>query len=169
VADRRARISVITDWRVRDEDLPDVAPGADYERVIAPQKFVALRRIVVRDLALVRLQVGAVEEVPFELESAEGPVRTYRLGALGDDGLRRRLVETGAAVTKIVRDIRAQDSIVEFDCGREGDSAASAKRAVTNELIAIAPGLEVRVVLRNDRSMPAKPRAALIVHEEVER
>jgi hypothetical protein len=133
---KRPRISVITDWRIRDEDdLPDVAPGTEYECVIAPQKFVALRRIVVRDLTLVRLAIGTIK-VPFELESADGPVRTYRLRDLGDEDLRRRLVKTGAAVA-------------------------------TSEMIAIVPGLEVRTVLRNETTAPAKPRAALIVHEEV--
>jgi len=93
-----ARPSVITDWRVRDESkLPDAAPGETFERVIAPQKFVVLRRILVRDLTLIGLQIGTVE-VPFELESTDGPQRIYRPTGLGDETLRKRLVATGAAV-----------------------------------------------------------------------
>lgn len=130
------RVAVITDWRVRDEDLPDVSPGAEYECVIVPQKFVAIHRIVVRDLALVRLKIGPVEAVPFKLESAKGPLRTYRLGDLGDADLRRSLLKIGAAVA-------------------------------TSTSIAIAPGLEIRTVLRNEEDAPAKPRVALMVHEEV--
>jgi hypothetical protein len=131
----RSRISVITDWR-EDEALPDVAPGEEHVCVVAPQRFVAIDRIVVRDLVLIRLAIGAVEEVPFELESADGSVRTYRLRDLDVEDLKRRLVKTGAAVA-------------------------------TSEMIAIVPGLEVRTVLRNEGTAPAKPRAALIVHEEV--
>ncbi len=60
-----ARTSVVTDWPTRGEsDLPDVPPGGEHERAIAPQKFVVLLGVVVRDMVLVRLQVGAVE-VPF--------------------------------------------------------------------------------------------------------
>ncbi len=129
------RISVITDWSVRDEDLPDVPPGGEHERVIAPQKFVVLRRVIVRDVALVRLRVGAVE-VPFELESADGPQRSYKPRGLDDDALKRQLVATGAAVA-------------------------------TRDSIAVAPGLEIRARLRNEGDAPAKPRVALLVHEEV--
>lgn len=132
-----ARTSVITDWRVRDEnDLPDVPPGGEYERVIAPQKFVVLRRILVRDMTLVRLEIGMVKDIPFELESEDGPQRTYRLKGLDDDDLKKRLVKTGAAVA-------------------------------TKDSIAIAPAVEVRTILRNEGVAPAKPRAALIVHEEI--
>jgi hypothetical protein len=131
------RTSVITDWRVRDEnDLPDVPAGGEYERGIAPQKFVVLRRIIVRDMTLVRLRIGAVDEVPFELESEDGPQRSYKPKGLDDDTLKKRLIETGAAVA-------------------------------TRDSIAIVPGLEVRVLLRNKGDVPAKPRAALLVHEEV--
>jgi hypothetical protein len=130
-----ARPLTITDWRTREEDLPDVAPGDEYTRVIAPQRFVALRQIVVRDLALRRLEIGTVT-VPFELESANDRVRTYRPRGLGNEDLRRSLALTGAAV------------------------AAS-------DLIAIAPGLEVRTVLRNEGPTPAKPCMVLIVQEEI--
>lgn len=132
-----ARTAVITDWRVRDEDaLPDVPPGGEYEREIAPQKFVVLRRILVRDLTLVHLRIGAVDEVPFELESADGSLRTYKPKGLNDEALKKRLVDTGAA-------------------------------AAPQDTIAIAPALEVRLLLRNEGSTPAKPRAALIVYEEI--
>jgi len=128
------RISVITDWRAKDEDLPDVAPGEEHERVIASQKFIVLHRIRVVGMALARLKIGPLEDVPFELEKTDGAVRTYRLANLGDETLKRNLVRIGAAAAK--------------------------------EAIALAPTLEVRVVLRNDGSSPAKPRAALLVQEE---
>jgi len=130
------RMSVVTDWRTRDEDLPDVPPGGEYERTIAPQKFVALRRIVALNLVLVRLRIGAVDDVPFELESADGRRRTYRPMDLDDAALRERIAAVGAAV-------------------------------VAPDAIAIAPGLEVRVVLRNETATPAKPRVALLVQEEI--
>jgi hypothetical protein len=131
------RTSIITDWRVRDEnDLPDVPPGDEYERVIAPQKFVVLHRIRVHGMTLVSLRIGAVEAVPFGLTAADGRQRDYAPRDLDDENLRARLVATGAAVA-------------------------------TRDSIAIMPGLEVRVVLRNDGSTTAKPRAALVVYEEI--
>ena len=137
-----ARISIITDWRIKDSDLPDVAPGDEFERVIAPQKFVVLRRIRVvsvlsgGDMTLVRLEIGVVKDIPFELESTDGLVRTYRLKGLDDEDLKRRLVKTGAAVA-------------------------------TKDAIAIAPALEVRTILRNEGIRPAKPIVALLVQEEI--
>ena len=136
------RLSVITDWSTKDDDLPDVTPGETFERVIASQKFIVLHRIRVVDLALDRLEIGVVKDIPFELDSTEGTVRTYRLKGLDDNDLKQRLVRAGAAAMK--------------------------------DAVAIAPTLEradpvaweVRIVLRNDGSAPAKPRAALIVQEE---
>jgi hypothetical protein len=134
------RMSVITDWRTKEDDLPDVAPGEEYEYVIAPQKFVVLHRIRVvnslpgGDLTLVRLKIGAIEDVPFELDRVDGLVRTYRLKGLDNEDLKKLLVRTGAAAMKAA--------------------------------IAIAPALEVRAVLRNEGTRAAKPRAALIVQEE---
>lgn len=128
--------AVITDWRVRNEDkLPDVPPGKYYERVIAPQKFVVLHHIVIRDMTLVHLDIGRVQDIPFELESEDGPQRTYRLKDFDDD-LKKRLIATGAA-------------------------------AAPRNTIAIAPALEVRTTLRNDGNVPAKPRASLLVYEEI--
>ena len=138
--------TLITDGRDR-ADLPDVAPGEVFEGVVRSQKFVLLHRIRVvntlprGDMVLVRLQIGKVENVPFERESnerhaGEGPVLTYRLRGLDNADLRTALIETGAAVA-------------------------------TNDSIAIAPILEVRVTLRNDGLRPAKPRVALIVYEEI--
>ncbi len=130
-------MSVITDWRVRDEsDLPDVPPGGEYERVIAPQKFVVLHRIIVRGPSLVRLGIGAVPDVPFELESVDGEVRRYRPKGLYEEAINTQLVKAGAA-------------------------------AASPNAIAILPGLEVRLQLRNEGDTPTKPRAALLVHEEV--
>jgi hypothetical protein len=132
-------MSVITDWRTKEDDLPDVAPGEEYEYVIAPQKFVVLHRIRVvnslprGDLTLVRLKIGAIEDVPFELDSVDGLVRTYRLKGLDDEALKKNLVRIGAAVVK--------------------------------DAIAIML-LDVRAVLRNEGTRATKPRAALIVQEE---
>ncbi len=126
--------TIITDWH--DENLPDISPGEEFEGRAATQKFIVLRRIVVRDLILVRLQIGTAE-VPFELESTGGDQRHYRLKDLDDAAIKQRLIETGAAVA-------------------------------TRDSIAISPGLEIRTVLRNEGSVPAKPRAALIVQEEEE-
>ena len=86
------------DWRVRDEDFPDVLPGGEVEHVIAPQKFVVLHRVIVHDMVLVQLRIGAVEGVPFELESQDGSQRTYKPMGLDDVALKKRLVATGAAV-----------------------------------------------------------------------
>ena len=133
---RTPRTSIITDWRTREEDLPDVAPGDEYERVIAPQKFVVLHKILVQGMVLVRLEIGTVKDVPFELESEDGPKRTYRFKGLADEALKKALVKTGAAVA-------------------------------TSDSIAVAPALEVRVFLRNEGATPAKPRAALLVQEEI--
>jgi len=134
-------MSVITDWRTKEDDLPDVAPGEEYECMIRPQTFVVLHRIRVvnplpgGDLTLVRLKIGAVEDVPFELDtSVESLVRTYRLKGLDNEDLKKHLVRIGAAVVK--------------------------------DAIAIMPMLEVRAVLRNEGTRAAKPRAALIVQEE---
>ena len=132
------RTSVITDWRVRDENaLPDVSPGETFERVIAFQKFVVLRRILVNGMSLSQLQIGTVE-VPFELETTDGPVRIYRPRDLESDDLAGRLIAVGAKVA-------------------------------TNDSIAVAPGLEIRSLLRNEGTTPAKPRIALLVLEEVSR
>lgn len=131
------RLSVITDWHTRDEDLPDVAPGEECERLFASQKFIVLHRVRVIGLTLAQLKIGTVEDVPFEQEEVEGAQRVYQLGNLDDEDLKRRLIGTGAAVAR--------------------------------ELIAVAPTLEIRVVLRNEGSAPVKPRAALIVQEELAR
>ena len=133
---RVPRMSVITDWHVRDERaLPDVPPGGEYERVIAPQKFVVLHQIIVRGPSLVRLQIDTVPDVPFELESVDGDVRRYRPKGL-DDSIKKQLVKVGAAVAGL-------------------------------NAIAIAPALEVRLQLRNEGDAPTKPRAALLVQEEI--
>ena len=145
---RAPRTAVITDWRIRDEsDLPDIPPGGEYECVIAPQKFVVLRQIIVRGprvdvpivggkfLHLVGLQIGVVPDVPFELENVDGEIRRYRPKDLDVRFLDRLLLKAGAA-------------------------------AAGSNMIAISPGLEVRLQLRNEGDAPAKPHAALLVHEE---
>ena len=52
-------------------------PGAEYERVITPQKFVVLRRIRIHGMTLVSLRIGAVEAVPFGLSAADGRQHDY--------------------------------------------------------------------------------------------
>jgi hypothetical protein len=132
------RTSVITDRHVRDEnELPDVPTGAEYARVIAPQKFVVLHQIVVRGPSLIRLQIGEVPDVPFELVSTDSDGRRYR-----PKDLDKQFFETCHGCLKV--------------------GAA----AVGPNAIAIAPGLEVWLVLRNDGETPVKPRAALIGQEE---
>ena len=133
----KSRPSVITDWRVRDEStLPDLLPGDEYERVIASQKFVVLRRIIVRGPSLIQLRIGAVSDVPFELESIDGEVRRYRPKDLDQESIKKQLVKGGAA-------------------------------AAGPNTIAIAPGLEVWLRLRNEGDAPTKPRVALLVQEEI--
>lgn len=129
------RETVITYWHLREDDLPEVAPGAEYEGRVVPQKFVVLRRILVHDVVLVHLRIGAADDVPFELESEDGALRTYKPRGLDDAALRKRIVATGAAVA-------------------------------TADSIAIPPGMEVRLILRNEGAVPVKPRSALLVHEE---
>ena len=91
-----SRTSVITDWRTRDEDLPDVPPGEDHERVITPQRPVLLRRILVVGMRLVQLRIGATE-VPFRLEGCDGRRCTYR--PLPDEEALSRLRASGARST----------------------------------------------------------------------
>jgi len=126
--------AIITDWRVRDDVLPNGTPGETHECAIAPQTFVVLRRIRTYGMTLVSLRIGAVEAVPFGRIADDGHQHDYAPKDLDDASLRERLVATGAAVA-------------------------------TADSIAIVPGLEVRVVLRNEGDVPAKPRA-LIVQEE---
>lgn len=127
--------TVITAGRIKDEDLPDLAPGEDYERVIAPQKFVVLHRIIVRGPILVNLRIGAVPDVPFELESMDGEVKRYRPKELRARFFDELLAKVGAA-------------------------------AVGQNAVAIPPGMEIRLLLRNMGTNPTKPRSALLVEEE---
>lgn len=134
---RTPHTSIITDWRVRDEnELPDVPPGDEYERAIVPQKFIVLHQIVTRGPSLIRLRVGAVTDVPFELVSFDGDVRRYRPKDLDKQFFDQLLVKVGVA-------------------------------AVSANAIAIPPNMEVWLILRNDGAVPVKPRAALIVQEEI--
>ena len=131
--------SAITDWRTRDESaLPDIPPGEEYERVIAPQTFVVLHKILVTGLGLVRLQIGAEADVPFELESTDGEVRYYRPKDVDQEPTKSQLAKTGTA-------------------------------AASSNAVAIPPGMEVRLHLRNEGAAPTKPRAALLVQDEVTR
>jgi hypothetical protein len=127
--------SVLTDWRSNEDDLPDVGPGEEHDLFITPQKFVVLHRVLVRErgLILVRLGIGAVEDVPFERIGTSDTVQVYRAKDLGT--LKRYLADAGAAV-------------------------------VTDNVIAVPPGMDVHLTLRNTGAVPAKPRAALFVQEE---
>jgi len=134
-----SNIKTITDWKIRDADLPSLPPGEEYERVIAPQKFVLLLQIAALNVILVRLYVGAVE-VPFELlPTADDRTLTYRPTGLSDnEDLKRRLVDTGAALA-------------------------------TPNSIAMAPGLEVRAIVRNQGEWATRFRVAIVVSEEHDR
>jgi hypothetical protein len=68
----------LTDWRIRDEDLPDIPPGRECERAITPQKHVILKQIAIRNLKLVHLGIGAVPSVPFEIYNEDGALKIYR-------------------------------------------------------------------------------------------
>ena len=129
-------MSVITDWRVRDDDLPDILPGEEFEHVITPQKHVVLCRIVVGGLHLVRLVIGIIE-IPFKLEAFANP---FKLEAYDNNDLRTYRPTAPKQLT--IRRTKADE-------------------------IAVVAGQDVRVVLRNEGDEPAKPRAALLVREEV--
>lgn len=88
----------ITDWRVRDEDLPDIPPGLECQREIAPQKHVVLRQIAVRHLKLVQLRIGAVTFVPFEICGEDGDLRIYRPAIPIDAPIVEYLAGCGAQV-----------------------------------------------------------------------
>ena len=90
------RVSAITDWRTRDEDLPEIPPGGEYERRIAPQKYVVLLQVSVRNLTRVRLRVGAADGIPFKLTNDRGGTRNYR-PRIGDSEVVDRLAAVGAA------------------------------------------------------------------------
>jgi hypothetical protein len=154
---RTPRVSVITDWRVRDEnELPDLAPGEEYERVIAPQKFVVLHRIVIRGPSLIRLRIGAVLDVPFELESEDdtrSPGSSIRDGKIAVRQYRPKELDNGRLTSQGYESIKKQ--LVKAGAAVAGPNA-----------IALAPGLEVWLVLKNEGDAPVKPRAALLVQEE---
>jgi hypothetical protein len=86
----------ITDWRVRDEDLPDIPPGLECQREITPQKHVVLRQIAVRHLKLVQLRIGAVTFVPFEICGEDGDLRIYRPAIPAGSKVVRSLDDCGA-------------------------------------------------------------------------
>ncbi|HSX22384.1 MAG TPA: hypothetical protein VLE97_06365 [Gaiellaceae bacterium] len=140
-----ARTSVITDWRTKDEDLPDIAPGAEYERVIVTQKFVVLHRIVTRGPSLIRLQLPVKTfgrdldpvRLPFELENVDGNIHTYKLKINS---------ETLHAIKTY---------------------ATPAAAAIGPHALALLPAVEICLALRNEGDAPTKPRAALVVQEEV--
>jgi hypothetical protein len=137
------RMSVITDWRTKDEELPDLVLDQDYERVIVPQKFCVLHRIIVRGrwLRLVGLRIAAVANIPFELDSteaaeaAEAEIHHYRLKL--DPATREDLKKCAPAAAAI------------------GDHA-----------LALLPGLYIALQVRNTDAAPTKPRVALVVQEE---
>ena len=133
-----SKIKALTNSGVSDADLPALAPGEEYERVITPQKFIILLQIATLNVDLVRLQIGVVE-VPFELlPNMDGRTKTYRPTGLDSDDLKRRLVGAGATVA-------------------------------TSHSIAMAPGLDVRTVVKNAGPMASvKFRVAVVVQEEAD-
>jgi hypothetical protein len=132
------RTAIITDWRTRDEDLPDVPPGEEFERVITPQKHVALCRVVVRDLHLI---------------SRSQSRRTLRLAPAG------RLVHLEIGVVTCAFQLESTDGSLRY-------YRPSSSPAV--DAISVVAGLDVRVFLRNFGDSPAKPRVSLIVREEID-
>jgi hypothetical protein len=132
------RMSVITDWRTTDAALPDLTFGEDYERVVTPQKSVVLHRIIVqgRFLRLRSLRIGALSDVPFELENENAhDIFHYRPKSLDQEPIKQQLINIGAA-------------------------------AVGPNAVALPPGMDIWLVLRNDGVVPSKPRVALIIQEE---
>ena len=117
------------------EDLPDILPGEELEIVCSSTEFIVLRHVLTRGAILIHLQIGDIE-VPFELDSTEGPYRTYTPRDLNNPALRDRLIATNPL-------------------------------PIGSTSIAIAPNLEIRARLNNEESTPTRPRAALLVHEEI--
>lgn len=131
----KPRTSAITDWRTRDEDLPDVLPDEEYERVITPQRHVVLVQLLVQDLRMAKLQIGPIDQIPFEICDESATLRTYRpnLGEIFET-VRAHLADIGCFVV-----------------------APNAIRVVT--------GIDVRITVKNLGEVPKKPRVALIVEE----
>jgi hypothetical protein len=97
---------VVRDWRLHEDDLPDVLPDDAYEHEIQLQMPCALSRILVRghDLHLVRLQIGATL-VPFKLYGNAGPRKAYQATPdqhplLAGQSVRLNLHNIGAAAIK---------------------------------------------------------------------
>jgi hypothetical protein len=128
-------MTTVTDWRLRDEDLLEIRPGASIARVITPQRHSVLQKIVVPDLKLVWLRIGAVHAVPFEICGEDGNLRIYR-----------PVVPAGS------EDI--------------GHLAGCGAQVLAPDAIRVCAGMDVYLVLRNDRTVPIKPRVSLLVQEE---
>lgn len=126
----------LTDWRIRDEDLPEIPPGQECERVITPQRHSVLQQITVIDLKLERLRIGAIYSVPFEICAEGGAFRSYR-PVITDAEVAKRLADRGIGV-------------------------------VSRSAIRICAGLDVCLILLNDRAAPAKPCVSLLVREEIQ-
>jgi hypothetical protein len=83
---------------VHKDRLVNLAPGDEVEHVFTPQKNVTLRRVLIRDVTLLRVHIGKVE-VPFAFcgeDGRDGRRLSYR--ATGLLALRDQLVATGAAI-----------------------------------------------------------------------
>ena len=150
----KKRTYAVTDWSDPHGDQVDpVDPGDEHVRMFRPRMFVAIRKILVSagsaatfaPFVLSHVQIGAVKDVPFALETVDGPLRTYRLGHVDDvakhpdrfdDEIKRRLLANGSAVLP-------------------GDHG-----------VAVVPGLDVVVTVCNAGPAPAKPHVALIVQGE---
>ena len=95
-----------------------------------------------QNVVLVRLRIGAVEDVPFEqvprrerLRDLGDLTQTYQPAGLHDEDLKHRLVKTGAAVA--------------------GPNT-----------IYMVPGLDIRAVVRNDGVWATQFRVAIVAEED---
>jgi hypothetical protein len=144
------RTSVITNRQIGD--LPTmVLPGTELECVIRPQMFVVLHHIRSLVLTLVRLRIGAVEDIPFELEGEEAgrellrrrhripSTHSYHLVGLDNPELKQKLARCGLAVATVA----------------------------PIHSIALPPAIDVVLVLRNDTKVPVQAIVGLVVLEEL--
>lgn len=129
----------ITYWRTpgSHKELPDLDPGDECDHVILPQRFIVLHSILVHDPSLVLVRLGVGAEPDVPFEQA--------------------------SVTGEERRYKLKDLDVLFFDRRLAKVGAA---AIGADAIAIPPGMEVRLQLRNVGPDPIKPRAALVVQEE---
>lgn len=122
-------------------DPPDLLPGEVRVLVLVTQQFSLLQYVLLSpDAALTHLQISGVEISCAQVPYAEVPPEDpwQRYRFRGlDDPALRRALITHGAA------VAPQDTI------------------------AVSPGVEIQLHLRNAGAAPARPRAALLVHEEI--